>query len=45
MRKGTWSWTAPDLVLLEDEEVVAEELLVDLKVDEEREVEFDDAAY
>jgi hypothetical protein len=31
-------------VLLEDEGVVAEELLVDLRVDEELEVEFDDAA-
>ena len=32
------------MVLLEDEGVVAEELLVDLRVDEELEVEFDDAA-
>ena len=31
-------------MLLEDEGVVAEELLVDLRVDEELEVEFDDAA-
>ena len=37
MRKGTWSWTAPGLVLLEDEGV-------DLRVDEELEVEFDDTA-
>ena len=46
MRKGTWSWTAPDLVLLVDVEVTAEELPLDLRVDEElvAEDELDDAA-